>query len=163
MVGKHNFDPLYVILCPLEGQNWSNVAQNRIIPDHSSNKCTPHFLIGLCEYFFQIMVGNHHFDHFRSFFAQKRISSEHSPNKYIHQIWNWVINFPDNDRKPRADGRGARARTDGCSPFLYMAPPDSVRGGKNGASCNGTLEHLFPMFLTLLRLASSKSCTHLKS
>ena len=53
--------PFSVFLWQLQGQNGANMVQKRINSEHSSNKCTHQVWIGLREYVFPMMVGNHHF------------------------------------------------------------------------------------------------------
>ena len=69
MVGNQHFDPFSVISCSLEDQNWANMAEKQINPEHSPKMCTLEVWIGLCEQFMILWLETKIFTHFQLFFG----------------------------------------------------------------------------------------------
>ena len=140
MVESHNFQSF---CCHLRATNLANVAQKRIISEHSTNKCTPQVWMKSCEYLFLIMVGNLHFDSFSFFGTRGPKLGQHGPKlnqfrtltQQMHtpNLKSIEWSLPDNGRKPRTDWQTDR-RTDtwmhGRALKIAMSLPEFL-GGNN--------------------------------
>ena len=121
--------PIWIILWPLEGQNWASVAQTRINSEHSPNNCLPLVWIGLCECFLKWWSEANILTHFQSFSAKigptrpkrESVLNTYPINAYSKFELNRMTTFPDNGRKPRTDSR-KHGRTDERSTFLCLLP-----------------------------------------
>ena len=67
--GNGDKTPFSVILWPLECHIMANIGPKWTNSDHSPIKCRQQDWTRLREYFFQIMVGNHHFDPLKVIFG----------------------------------------------------------------------------------------------
>ena len=86
--------------CPLEGQNWANVAPKRIIQQvyyTSLNPLWPIVSLFLATFFFRAKIGPSP--------TNDSVLNAHPTNAYTKFEVNWVIAFPEYGWKPRMDGQ----------------------------------------------------------